>query len=286
MARFVPGKWRGGVVHCYPLSFAVKANITVIRGNCGRTNREPAKEGRHRRHLFAASQTVNFPGTSDCLASNTQSEIARQRSTTRPAWLLPSFLPSVRPMRPASFSPTTFRSVRKGRRVETAETKQIALLRPALSFSARLRRWRLNDLSDGKIAWKWIIQILRLALLLCMENYQQQPPHGEGRVWLWAERASRGYTFFLRGASSPWNWVVDSPRGFIVLVSMVAECNNCDNTDSINTEKSNVYIYSVSSSYFAWLNNWYYPSMARNHYGISYTCKLFWEIHIRKLNLI
>lgn len=93
MARFVPGKWRGGVVHCYPLSFAVKANITVIRGNCGRTNREPAKEGRHRRHLFAASQTVNFPGTSDCLASNTQSEIARQRSTTRPAWLLPSFCP-------------------------------------------------------------------------------------------------------------------------------------------------------------------------------------------------
>lgn len=114
MARFVPGKWRGGVVHCYPLSFAVKANITVIRGNCGRTNREPAKEGRHRRHLFAASQTVNFPGTSDCLASNTQSEIARQRSTTRPAWLLPSFLPSVRPMRSASFSPTTFRSVRRG----------------------------------------------------------------------------------------------------------------------------------------------------------------------------
>lgn len=96
MARFVPGKWRGGVVHCYPLSFAVKANITVIRGNCGRTNREPAKEGRHRRHLFAASQTVNFPGTSDCLASNTQSEIARQRSTTRPAWLLPSFLLSAR----------------------------------------------------------------------------------------------------------------------------------------------------------------------------------------------
>lgn len=48
MARFVPGKWRGGVAHCYPLSFAVKANITVIRGNCGRTNREPAKEGRRR----------------------------------------------------------------------------------------------------------------------------------------------------------------------------------------------------------------------------------------------
>lgn len=40
-----------------------------------------------RRHLFAASQTVNFPGTSDCPASNTQSEIALLP-------VLPSFLPS------------------------------------------------------------------------------------------------------------------------------------------------------------------------------------------------
>lgn len=141
MARFVPGKRRSGVVHCYPLSFAVKANITVIRGNCGRTNREPAKEGRHigRRHLFAASQTVNFPGTSDCL-DITQSEIARQRSTTRPspsrlaASFLPSFLLSTRCAlllsRHSRFVPLGGGWVKGG----NGGTKQIALLRPALSF--------------------------------------------------------------------------------------------------------------------------------------------------------
>lgn len=155
-SRMENGAFRSGVAHCYPLSFAVKANITVIRGNCGRTKQGAGQRGATRwRHLFAASQTVNFPGTSDCPASNTQSEIAQQRSTI----LLLAHV---------SFHPGGGGG---------GGIKQIALLSPAVKFSTR---WmRLNDLSDGKIAWKWIIQILRLALLLCMENYQQQPPQGE-----------------------------------------------------------------------------------------------------------
>lgn len=84
------GAFRSGVAHCYALSFAVKANITVIRGNCGRTKQGAGQRGATRwRHLFAASQTVNFPGTSDCLASNTQSEIAQQRGPQ------PSFSPTI-----------------------------------------------------------------------------------------------------------------------------------------------------------------------------------------------
>lgn len=83
-----------------------------------------------RRHLFAASQTVNFPGTSDCPASNTQSEIALLP-------VLPSFLPSfLASVRSAFFLANHVSSNSKGggggRGV--AETKQIALHRPALSF--------------------------------------------------------------------------------------------------------------------------------------------------------
>lgn len=93
MARFVPGKWRGGVAHCYPLSFAVKANITVIRGNCGRTNREPAKEGRRRQAAFVRREPDREFSRDERLPGVEYTK--RDRAPPRPSFL-PSFLASVR----------------------------------------------------------------------------------------------------------------------------------------------------------------------------------------------
>ena len=76
-----------------------------------------------RRHLFAASQTVNFPGTSDCPASNTQSEIALLP-------VLPSFLPSLLLSALPSFSPTTFRPIRRGEEEDGVWRRQSRLREP------------------------------------------------------------------------------------------------------------------------------------------------------------
>lgn len=207
MARFVPGKWRGGVAHCYPLSFAVKANITVIRGNCGRTNREPAKEGRRRQAAFVRREPDREFSRDERLPGVEYTK--RDRTPPRPSFLS-SFLPCFCPLCLLSRQPRFVQFEGGRRRTGCGGDKADCSPPPGVKFFPRgCDGGGLMTYQTGKQRESGLFKFFASRYYYAWKIISNNLPTGRGE-FDYGSRTGRTLSSFVAQrffTLPPWNWV-------------------------------------------------------------------------------